>query len=157
LLVIPNNSNNSYKSIIAGENEYTIDIPADNKYNWHRLSFNFAYTGSAIGISNLKLKFLDSNIYSIRQAIDNGYIEPLVVVSEGLRSSGTLFLPTPFDIVNTNGNTGTGSNPILYINLKPKNSQLVSIILTSTKASASTDGLLIQELRNFDMSITPTN
>lgn len=66
-------------------------------------------------------------------------------------------MPTVIDIINENGNTGIGSYPVLRIWLKPKKSEFRGIIFTSNTDSKGNDGLNIYELRNFDMSITPTN
>ncbi len=141
----------------AGEYEYKITKTASHNYNWHQIiTANGGSTGN-IGYSNLKLKFADGYIGSITDAIDKGYIEPLVVVNSlvgTVRPQG--LLPTVIDIINTNGDTGITSYPSMFIYIKPKKSKFVSIILTSSANSRNNDGLSIHELRNFDMSITPT-
>src|SRR5690606_11102598 len=137
-----------------GEHEYLISKSMDNNRNWIQLYiYAGGYTGG-ISFSNLKLKFADGYVSHITDAIDNGYIEPLVIINSPVsvtRPAG--LLPNVIDIINENGDTGIGSFPELRIHFKPKKSSLKSIIITSSKDSNNQDGLNIYELRNFDMSI----
>ncbi|MGE5455690.1 MAG: prepilin-type N-terminal cleavage/methylation domain-containing protein [Ignavibacteriales bacterium] len=149
---------NGYKKVFIGENEYSIDIQPDNKYNWYRLLMNFVNT-SGVEISNFKFKFSDGYVGSIRDSVAAGYIEPLVVVSNTISrlvgDNVKYFFPAPMGILDTNGTTGVGSVPSIYVSFKPKKSQLTSVTFTSNKGT-TTDGFMLYELRNFDMSITPT-
>ncbi len=142
----------------AGEYEYSVINQQTNMYNWHLLKVYNSYGTSNLELSNLKLKFSDGYVGYITAAIDNGYIEPLVVVNSYVAESYTYALyPTVIDIINENGRTGVATLPSLYLTFKPKKSRLVSIYLTSSKDYTNLwDGLSIYELRNFDMSITPT-
>ena len=150
---------NGYRLVHAGEYEYSIDIPADNKYNWHRISMNFV-NSSSLSISNFKLKFLDGHVASVTDAVTDGYIEPLVVVSNTISrlpvEDTRYFFPTPLNIINTGGTTGSGLSPVLYIYIKPKKSQLNFLVFTANK-DTTIDGISVNELRNFDISITATN
>jgi len=143
--------------ILTGEHEYKITVSPNNSYNWHKI---ITYGGSSTGNvewSNLKLKFKDGYIGSINSSITSGYLEPMALVNSFVttqRPAG--LLPTVYDIINTNGKTGIGSYPVMYIHIKPRKSELVSVILTSSADSRAGDGLGIYELRNFDMSVTPT-
>jgi len=138
----------------AGEYEYKVTINPDNVYNWHRI---YAGMGGDITFSNLKLKFKDGYVGHITDAIDKGYIEPLVSVwSSSTKVRPIYLLPNVIDIINENGNTGSGSFPSMYINIKPKKTQLTSVIVTVNNNSAGSYGIGIYELRNFDMSVTPT-
>ena len=111
-----------------------------------------------ISFSNLKFKFSDGYVGHITDLIDKGYIEPLVTVNSYVTAARPAYLlPNVIDIINENGTTGVGSYPSLRINFKLKKSDLTSVIMTSSKNSSSQDGLMIHELRNFDMSITPTD
>ena len=140
--------------ILQGEYEYNLSINPDNNFNWHQIIFSMNDSG---GFSNLKLKFADGYIGHITDAIENGYIEPLTIVySASTTVRPSFLLPTVIDIINENGQTGIGSYPSLYVIVKPKKSKLSSIIMTSSKDTAGTYGMYVTELRNFDMSIAPT-
>ncbi|MDD4808440.1 MAG: prepilin-type N-terminal cleavage/methylation domain-containing protein [Bacilli bacterium] len=154
-LFVVNNIRN-LKPIVAGLNEHNIDNNPDNIYNWHRILISFEGHNRDVEISNLKLKFKDGYVGSVVSSINNGYIQPLVTVSNRLAPSYRLF-PTIMDIINDNGTTGLGiMYPKLYIHVKPKKAQLVGIIFNSNKDILYSDGARIDEIRNFDMSITPT-
>ncbi len=154
-LTVGDNTRN-YKHIYEGEYEYKIENQASNNYNWHHIFVYLTGGGGANNeLSNLKLKFADGYIGSIKSSIAAGYIEPLVTVSNHLSHASTLFFPNTIDIINTGGKTGVASYPTLDIKVKPKKSRLVSVIMTSAKNIVdSIDGLVVEEYRNFDMSIT---
>ncbi|MGE5455689.1 MAG: prepilin-type N-terminal cleavage/methylation domain-containing protein [Ignavibacteriales bacterium] len=140
--------------IIQGEYEYKLSINRDNNYNWHQIIFSMNGNGE---FSNMKLKFADGYIGYITDAIQNGYIEPLVIVySSSTTVRPSFLLPTVIDIINENGRTGLGSYPTLYVLVKPKKSKFSSIIMTSNANSSGTYGMYVTELRNFDMSVAPT-
>ena len=147
----------SYKRILAGEQEYALDIDPDNIHSWYRIYMYLAGSSADIEISNLKLKFADANIYSISEAITNNYIEPLVTISNSISDNPIRYFPTIMELINSGGTAGMANYPQLSINLKPKSSKLISIIFTSSKNSATNDGFIIQELRNFDMSLVAAN
>ena len=149
----------NFKTIHQGEYEYAIDNNPDNAFDWYKIFFYFTGGGgSDIQLSNFKLKFQDGYVGSIADAVNNGYIEPLVAVSSMLSYTDTYFFPNSIDIINTNGGTGSGNYPNLYINVKPKKSKLMSLIFTANRDIITNgDGLQVFELRNFDMSITPTS
>ncbi len=144
------------KRVLQGEKEYVIDINPNNIYNWHRVNIQLAGSTGYVTLSNFKLKFADGYVGSISAAIGDGYIEPLVVVANTISTRQLGFYPTIMDIINVGGSTGEASYPAMFIILKPKKSKFVSITLTASKNSANLDGLMIEELRNFDMSINPT-
>ncbi|MDD4808439.1 MAG: prepilin-type N-terminal cleavage/methylation domain-containing protein [Bacilli bacterium] len=146
----------SGKRVLQGEIEYRIDINPNNIYNWHRIGIHLAGSTGTIELSNLKLKFSDGYIGSISSSIGAGYIEPLVIISNSISTRTIGFFPTIMNIINDGGRTGEASYPAMYILLKPKKIKFVSLILTASRNSVNLDGLMIQELRNFDMSITPT-
>mgnify|MGYP000959719356 CR=1 FL=1 len=140
----------------SGEYEYKLTVNPNHINSWYLLSVLCGNSG-AVSMSNLKLKFADGYVGHITDAINKGYIEPLVVVNSRVNVfQPQLLLPNVIDIINENGNTGTGSYPSLFIIFKPKKSKLSSIFLTVNRGSNGNDGLSIHELRNFDMSITKT-
>ncbi|MDD4608002.1 MAG: prepilin-type N-terminal cleavage/methylation domain-containing protein [Bacilli bacterium] len=149
---VENVNNNMY--LVAGEHEYTLLKRPDRSNSWHRLYLGFGTSTGIIEISNLKLKFEDGYVGSINQAVSNGYVEPLVVVSN---NSISHYFPTPLNILQTGGTTGVGAYPALFIVFKPKKSTVTSVIFTSSHNVVNAhDGFQISELRNFDMSITKT-
>ncbi len=150
-----NETGNQYKLIYLGENEYIIDNKPDNYYNWYKFVMQFANTGS-IEISNFKLKFADGYVSGINDAVTNGYIEPLVVVSNRIIDFSVIQFPNPTNIFYADRSIGVGYAPTLNLLLKPKKSRLVSVFFTSDKNASTKNGLGIYELRNFDMSITKT-
>ncbi len=143
----------------VGEYDYPVTTNPDNTFNWHMLIAYNSGGGGDMGHSNLKLKFIDGYVGHITDAINKGYIEPLVIVHSSVYTSRpSALFPTVIDIINENGSTGLGSYPILYIHIKPKKVALSSVSFSSTRNSRDAyDGFKIYELRNFDMSITPTN
>ncbi len=150
-------SSEKLKRVYQGEREYPLDIQADGIRNWHRIHFRLINTG-VIQISNFKLKFADGYVGSIEDAVSNKYIEPLVAVSNTITRppySDNMF-PNPINIIYTNGNPGPSSYPDMFVYIKPKSSRLTGIIFTSSHEISSSVGFSIEELRNFDMSVTPT-
>lgn len=150
---------NYYKQIISGEKEYTIDNKIDNYTDW--LYLHFRMVDGKTDLSNLKIKFKDGYIGSIEEGINTGYIEPLVTVSNILIYApyNERTYPNTTGILYTNGIlNNVGSYPDVYLLFKPKK-EVVSIIFTSTRTMTTNidRGFSIYELRNFDMSINPTN
>ncbi|MDD2181620.1 MAG: hypothetical protein PHW32_04550, partial [Bacilli bacterium] len=149
----------SKKQVFAGENEYEIDNEPDSITNWYQIYFTLMNSGS-VTMSNLKLKFSDEYVGSIRESIDNEYIEPLVIVSNvliGLPHSDRTYR-NPIDIVETGGVLEDSTYPLFYLTLKSKEKKIESLIFTSNiDITGTSGGFTIHELRNFDMSIIPTN
>ena len=133
-----------------------------SKMSYARLLLQFLKGSKLLFILSVLFSALSSlcemlNPQIIRAAIDNGYIEPLVTVSNRLAPAYRLF-PNIIDIINDNGTTGLGTlYPRLFIIVKPKKSTLNGVSFHANRDSGQLDGLAIDELRNFDMSITPTN
>jgi prepilin-type N-terminal cleavage/methylation domain-containing protein len=117
-----------------GEYEYEVINQQTNNNNWHLLrAYNSFGTGN-LELSNLKLKFEDGYIGHITDAIEKGYIEPLVIVNSYVTTTYPPALyPNVIDLINEGGRTGVGSSPSLYLIFKPKLSKLNSIYLTSSK------------------------
>jgi prepilin-type N-terminal cleavage/methylation domain-containing protein len=146
----------NYKKIYAGEQEYTIDNAPDDPTNWYQIWFRPINSGS-VTISNFKIKFEDGYIGSIRESIDNSYLEPLVVVSNIIYDSSATY-PNPLNIIESGGILENSTYPVFYINLKSKQKKMVSYIFeTNRDITGTAGGFTIHELRNFDMSINPTN
>ncbi len=153
---IENNPN--FKIIYQGENEYPIINEPNVKTNWYQLYFRMQNDNTEL--SSFKIKFEDGYIGSIEQSVSDGYIEPLVVVSNILtyppysdRTYNNLN-----NILFTDGKIDGSSYPVFYMNLKSRQKKIDSFIFTSNRDVTGTDrGISIYELRNFDMSITPTN
>ncbi len=156
--LLTNGENTSnFKVVYEGEHEYLIDKNPDNNYNWHRIYLYFLTGGGAnIEVSNMKLKFADGYVGSIKEAVQNGYVEPLVVVSSILLNTTTYFFPTSLDIINPGGTAGNANYPNIDIKIKPKKSRLSSVFFTMNRNIINnTDGFQVYELRNFDISTVP--
>ena len=147
-------STNSVKNVYAGEHEYSIEVEPDQFTNWYKMWFYLINSGE-VEISNLKLKFSNGYVGSIREASQNGYISNLVVVSNDLYPT-TLHSPDPINIIETNGST-KAQYLNFYLLLKPQKFKLTNLIFTTNKdVTGAAAGFNIQELRNFDMSKIPT-
>jgi len=141
-----------------GEREYLISKNMDDNRNWIRLSVTGGNSTGDLGFSKLKLKFADGYEGHLTDAVEKGYIEPLVIVNSHSPVIRLAYLlPNVIDIINENGDTGIGSYPHLRVLFKPKKSSFIGVKITCTKDSGNHDGLILYELRNFDMSIEPTN
>jgi prepilin-type N-terminal cleavage/methylation domain-containing protein len=144
------------KQVFAGEREYLVDNEPDNKLNWNQMFFRL-YNSGSVTVSNFKIKFEDGYVASIEDCVDSGYLEPLVIVSNSLYTPANHY-SNPIDIIKTNGILADSTYPVFYITVKPKQHKIQSIIFTTNKDITGTQaGFAIYELRNFDMSITPTN
>ena len=147
----------NFKIINAGEKEYIIENEPNNKTNWYQLYFRMQ--GGFTELSNFKIKFESGYIASIEQSVNDGYLEPLVIVSNAL-------VPYPYSektyknlrsIISTNGQISGAEYPVFYMNLKSKKEKISSFIFASNRNVIGTDrGFSIYELHNFDMSVVPT-
>ena len=143
------------KQVLAGEKEYIIEKNPLNNSSWYQI-FLRLYNSGYVTISNFKIKFENGYIGSIEESVANGYLEPLVTVANSLYPSPSHY-PNPVDIIKTNGVLENSGYPIFYINLKSKAKKIQSLIFTTNRdINGNQAGLAVYELRNFDMSITPT-
>ncbi|MDD3392570.1 MAG: hypothetical protein PHE54_03440, partial [Bacilli bacterium] len=144
-----------YYDAISTTNE--INLNQKNTSSWLRFYFYMASVNSTFSpqLSNLTLMFEDDNYVTIEEAIELGYIEPLVLL--GASHTGNYSFENSYNLIN-GGSTGAGNYPKLYLLIKTKNQKLQGI-----KFNSNDDYLLIkarltiQELYNFDISLTPNN
>jgi prepilin-type N-terminal cleavage/methylation domain-containing protein len=149
---------NVYKKVILGEQEYSIDVEPDDYRNW--LQLRFRVIDGSTAISNFKIEFENNYIGSIEESINDGYLEPLVAVSNVL-----IYSPynerTYLNVTNilyTGGILEGSTYPDFSMVIKPK-AKIKNFIFTSSRTMTTNidRGFSIHELRNFDMSINPTN
>ncbi|MDD3392613.1 MAG: type II secretion system protein [Bacilli bacterium] len=144
-----------YYGVINEENDISISPISNN--NWFYLFINFGNTGIAYSpqINNFKIKFTDTDYLTITEAVSLEYIEPLVLI--GNSHVGNYFFPNTYNILS-GADSGIGNYPRVYILIKPKNKTLEKISFTSGgDYTLSQAQVKIQELFNFDISLTPNN
>lgn len=144
------NSKTIYDSRVQYENE--INLTTDPN-NWILIHINFGSAGKNIEISNLKIKFKNQEATTIKDAVDLGYIEPLVIT--GIRKGANYFFENSYNILY-GGNSGLGDYPGTRIMFKPKNIELEQITFDSNKETDLTvQGYCrIYQLYDFDISLT---
>jgi prepilin-type N-terminal cleavage/methylation domain-containing protein len=130
-----------------------INIDVENNSNWIRLYLYFGNMNQ-VSLDNFKITFLDEEAVTVRQAVELGYIEPLALIGS-VSSGATYFFENVYNIIEGTS-TGIGNYPSTYLLIKPKNKKLVNISFDSTKKAEITAiaSITIEELRNFDISLT---
>ena len=98
-------------------------------------------------ISNFKLIFKNKSILTIKEALDNKFIEPLIIISSSNNEQQYVF--SNFYNLLT-GEKVSGSYPKGYIYLKITNNQALTGCTLNSESSfnTTTDGLGIYELSN---------
>lgn len=144
------NSTTLYSSVVNYNN--TINLNTDPN-NWIKLYINYGDGGTGIEITNLKVKFQGTEAITIKEAVDQKYIEPLVLI--GMRKSGNYFFENTYNLL-IEGNSGKGNYPGVYIMMKPKNMKIEQIYFDSNKQTTTTTkgSINIYQYANFDISLT---
>jgi prepilin-type N-terminal cleavage/methylation domain-containing protein len=139
-----------YENIVTYNNN--VDVNVNNINNWIRLYFYFG-NGGANEISNVKITFDGSLEMTIEEAVNQDYIEPLVLLGSSRSGTGYYF-PDTFNIIS-GGSSGTGNFPLTYVLIKPKNKKLINISFDSSKELLSTQAnFQVHEFNNYDISLT---
>jgi prepilin-type N-terminal cleavage/methylation domain-containing protein len=130
----------------------SFDVNTVNDNSWISLNYSFGNFGAAISISNNILTFEDGFSGSVEQAVNEGYLEPLVI-SGGVRS-GAHFFENSFNIVK-GLESGSGSTyPSSQIFIKQKGVKLTNVSFDSTHSVILNGGRFnVVEYNNFDVSI----
>ena len=140
------NSNISNISIISkGINYYTLTNEVRDK--WILIYIYGGNLTSSAMISNFKLIFKNKSILTIKEALDNKFIEPLIIISSSNNEQQYVF--SNFYNLLT-GEKVSGSYPKGYIYLKITNNQALTGCTLNSESSfnTTTDGLGIYELSN---------
>lgn len=147
------NSSNGKSYIYSGNNTNIFEEVVTNR--WITLCFFAGYYTNSTYVSNLKLNFNDNTTYTIREAVANGYIEPLVICESN--SSNNHIWTNVINILD-GGSTSTSGYPQLKIMFKVKEkSPIKSINFNTNKAWNTTgDGLTVfKHKEGFEISTTP--
>lgn len=137
---------NSNISIISkGINYYTLTNEVRDK--WILIYIYGGNLTSSAMISNFKLIFKNKSILTIKEALDNKFIEPLIIISSSNNEQQYVF--SNFYNLLT-GEKVSGSYPKGYIYLKITNNQALTGCTLNSESSfnTTTDGLGIYELSN---------
>ena len=139
----------SYYEEVSINNKMEINKKIDS---WIRITFSYGNAGIELELSNLKIKFEDSDYLTIREAVDSGYIEPLVLL--GNNSNGNYFFENSFNIID-GLNSGLGNYSSIIIQFKIKNSYLNDIIFDMNKSIGTAGNVTVTEFKNYDISLSP--
>jgi prepilin-type N-terminal cleavage/methylation domain-containing protein len=148
-------TNNNADRILSGTTTYNLATLPSNGNSWLGiLMVGSCYTTSN-SYSNITINFNDGYSANIKESIDNGYINPLIIYGSSSSNDSYVF-PTTYDAI-IGGSSGTQSYADLYIYLKPLNKIIESITITSATNSGlystCSDGLHVLEYPN--LNITP--
>ena len=135
---------------IGTSNTYTLN---PNPNDWIRFKFGFGNAGSKIELSNFKLKFEGDDFISIKEAVDKGYIEPLVLT--GLNSTFSYFYPNSYNLIYGEG-TGLEKYSSVFILIKPKNKVLEQFTIDASQVIPTSAGsITVSQMKNYDISLSP--
>ena len=106
--------------------------------------------------SQFKLNFLDNSSLTINEAVNLGYIEPLVVYSSGTSENSLYNWQNIGNILN-GGQTDTKNYPQAIIMLKVKEkSPLRGVSFYTNKAwTVPNDGFVVRVLSDIELSTEP--
>ena len=155
-LISQNTSGKGYTLVNSGDNKYELTEAISNRW----MGIHFYATEYTIGmyISNLRIYFDDNTSFTVREAVANGYIEPLVIC-ESMHSYAQYTIWT--DILNIlDGNaTSTKNYPhgLLIFKVKEKAKMTaISFYTNITWSTSYTDGLRIYKYYDgYEISTQP--
>jgi hypothetical protein len=104
-----------------------------------------SYLTSGLSITSFQIKFGDGTTKTLAQAVTDGYIEPLVLITSNLPWASSCYWS---DILNVYTNTATSSVsfPTANILFTLKNYTLTNVMVGLNRATHSSDGFLIQSV-----------
>ncbi|MDD3392735.1 MAG: type II secretion system protein [Bacilli bacterium] len=130
-----------------------VEINQKENNDWIRLYFNYGNAGN-VEMSNLKLNFGDSNYVTVEEAVNLGYIEPLVL-SGMIASRSDLVFPNSYNVISGES-SGSGYCSGIIILIKTKTQKLTSITFDTNRELTTVQAQIqISEFLNFDISLTP--
>ena len=148
-------TNNSGHRISSGTNTYTLASQPTNSSNWIKVAMIGSCYTSTTQYSNITLNFTDGNSYNVEEAINQNYINPLVIFGSSSSNSSYVF-PNTYDAM-TGGSSGSQDYANLYFYIKPLNKTLESISLYSSRDSGyystCSDGLHVLEYTDINLSL----
>ncbi len=155
-LISQNTSGKGYTLVNSGDNKYELTEAISNR--WMGIHFYATEYTTGMYISNLRIYFEDNTSFTVREAVANGYIEPLVIC-ESMHSYAQYTIWT--DILNIlDGNaTSTKNFPhgLLIFKVKEKAKMTaISFYTNITWSTSYTDGLRIYKYYDgYEISTQP--
>ncbi len=158
--------NSTHKAITSNTaNDYLAPVTTGNntniftqtvKDNWIGIFFRACGATTGVYFSQFKLNFLDNSSLTINEAVNLGYIEPLVVYSSGTSENSLYNWQNIGNILN-GGQTDTKNYPQAIIMLKVKEkSPLRGVSFYTNKAwTVPNDGFVVRVLSDIELSTEP--
>ncbi len=150
------NSSNEYNFalITAGNYNNTFTTPVQN--NWVSIWLRANGMTSSAYWSNFKLNFSNGNSVTVQQAVNSGYIEPLVLYSSGSPQSDSYTWKNIGNFIN-GGQTDTASYAQALIMLRVTDKVALTGISFYTNKSwnATYDGLAVHLMSDMELSTEP--
>ena len=148
------NSKRTFTIVYSGDNSYIFDSQVSQK--WIMLFFRAGGYTTNVYISNLKLIFDNGEVCTIVDAVNNGYIEPLVICESNAHSTSYLWN----DVMNLlNGeSTSYGNFPEARVMFKVKDKTLIKGISFYTNRNWDTtyDGIQVYTYdKDYEISTQP--
>ncbi len=154
--IMQDTSGKGYAYVYSGNNKYNFTEQVSNR--WIGIHFHGTEWTTSMNISDVKIYFSDNTSYTIREAVNQGYIEPLVIC-ESMHTYAQYTIWT--DILNIlDGNaTSTNNYPDGLLMFKVKERANITAISFYTNKDWSTsyaDGLRVYKYYDgFEISTQP--
>ena len=154
--IMQDTSGKGYAYVYSGNNKYNFTEQVSNR--WIGIHFHGTECTTSMNISDVKIYFSDNTSYTIREAVNQGYIEPLVIC-ESMHTYAQYTIWT--DILNIlDGNaTSTNNYPDGLLMFKVKERANITAISFYTNKDWSTsyaDGLRVYKYYDgFEISTQP--
>ena len=147
----PYATNSSASIINKGVNTYEL-IKDVSQNAWVQIYIGAGWGTPDSEFSNFKLNFADGSSLTLEQAVENGYIDPLVVIASGGSYMNHMWANS-LDI-KSGGSSGISSYAHEYIYFKPRQKSILkSLSLTANCTfSLEHDGISIMELTGVDLT-----
>ena len=137
-------------SLVYETNTYTLNA---DRNDWIRFYFGFGNAGAEIELSNLRVKFEGDDFITIKEAVDKGYIEPLVLTRQN--STYNYFYPNSHNLIYGES-TGKAIYSSVLIIIKPKNKVLEQFTINASRILPTSYGnITVSQMKNFDISLSP--
>lgn len=137
-------------SLVYETNTYTLNA---DRNDWIRFYFGFGNAGAEIELSNLRVKFEGDDFITIKEAVDKGYIEPLVLT--GHNSTYNYFYPNSHNLIYGES-TGKAIYSSVLIIIKPKNKVLEQFTINVSRILPTSYGnITVSQMKNYDISLSP--
>ena len=137
------------QNVVAGSTTYVLETQSDTNI-WVGVEINASGLTSSVSFGDFKLGFTDGSYLTMRSAVQNGKIEPLVICSSSQQNGNIWDVSNILD----GGRTGYSNYSNAYIIFKVKSTPLSSIQMWTNKSFNTTyDGLsIIQGMKGWELS-----